>query len=109
MEFKTEEEVLRFFEEGGCMVDVENNIAYISDVNGDGEFFGIMVADDIPNDVKWDVTEACQYALGCIPAPGSGAANRMGFMEAPGYWFGEFCEDVLAGNGAYRTSEWGKA
>ena len=104
MDFKTEQDVLRFFEDGGCMVDIENNTAYISDVNADGEFFGIMVAEGIPDDVKWDVVEACQYALGCIPAPGTGASNRMGFMEAPGCWFGELCEDVFANGGAYRTN-----
>lgn len=94
--FKTQEEVLLHFEDEGCMLDTENGVAYISDVNADGEFFGIMVADGLPDDVMGDLTEACQYALGHIPAPGTGAPNRMGFMEAPGWWFGEFAGEVIA-------------
>ena len=97
MKLNTQDDVLSFFEAGGCMVDVENNVAYISDIGGDvPTFYGIMVAEGIPNEVKWDVDEACQYALSCIPAPGSGATNRMGFMEVPGFWFGELVGEVIA-------------
>lgn len=95
--FKTEEEVLLHFMDEGCMLDTENGVAYISDIGGGGStFYGIMVAEGLPDDVLGDLTEACQYALGCIPAPGTGAPNRMEFMEAPGWWFGEFAEQVIA-------------
>lgn len=97
MKFKTEDEVLRFFEDGGCLLDSENSTVYISDVNADGEFFGIMVAENIPAEECESAKSACQYALDYIPAPGAfGAKNRMGFMEAPGFWFSKFCEEVVA-------------
>ena len=51
MAFKTQGEVLLHFMGEGCMLDTENGVAYISDVNGDGEFFGIMVAEGLPDDV----------------------------------------------------------
>ena len=97
MEFKTREEVLAFFEGGGVMLDTFERTVYISDVNADGEFFGIMVAEELPQDVCGNLVEACQYALDCIPAPGAfGAANRMGFMEPDSGWFEQFAKDVLA-------------
>ena len=97
MEFKTQEEVLAFFEGGGVMLDTFERTVYISDVNADGEFFGIMVAMDIPDDECGSAVDAAIYAQECIPAPGAfGAPNRMDFMEPDSGWFGQFAKDVLA-------------
>ena len=95
MEFKTKEEVLAFFEDGGDMLDTFERTVYIADVNGDGEFFGIMVACDVPPDMCGSVEEACEWALGSVPAPGTGARNRMDFMYAPGLMFATFADDVI--------------
>lgn len=106
MKPRTQDELLAFFMDGGCMLDKEDRTVYISDVNADGEFFGIMVAEDIPENECGSVTEACQYALGCIPAPGAfGAENRMGFMEAPGAWFDELSDEYFANEGKFVLSE----
>ena len=95
--FKTEEKVLRHFEDDGDMLDTETGHVYIADVNADGEFFGIMVTDPVPSALRNDVSEAVRYAMETFPAPGAyGSRERMLFMEAPGWWFGEFAEEVIA-------------
>lgn len=95
MEFKNEQDVLRFFEGGGDMLDTFERTVYIADVNGDGEFFGIMVACDVPVEECGSVEDACDWALANIPAPGTGSRNRMDFMYAPGSWFATFADDVV--------------
>ena len=86
--FETKKDVLTFFEGGGCMLDIANRDVYISDIGGDDErFYGIMVAGPIPHEFARTVDDAVEYALDHFPAPGAGANNRMGFMEAPGWWF----------------------
>lgn len=96
MVFKTEDELLRFFKKGGVMLDTFERTVYIADVNGDGEFFGIMVASNVPVNECGSAGDACEWALDTVPAPGTGAPNRMDFMEAPGFWFGSFARDVIA-------------
>lgn len=104
MAIRNEDELLAFFMSAGCMLDKETRTVYISDVNADGEFFGIMVADELPEDACCNVTEACQYALDERPAPGAfGAAGRMDFMEAPGGWFSELAEEVIAEPNRFMT------
>ena len=105
MNFKTEDDVLRHFMGGGDMLDTFERTVYIADVNGDGEFFGIMAATGIPAECCGSVPEAVDYALETFPAPGSGAADRMDFMEAPGWWFGSFARDVIAHPDEYMATE----
>ena len=96
MAFTSKRDVLNHFIDGGDMLDTELGHVYIADVNGDGEFFGIMVGDPVPERLRADVEGAVDFALSHYPAPGTGASNRMGFMEAPGWWFGEFADEVLS-------------
>jgi len=95
-EFKTENDVLEFFKDGGCMLNTDCHVVYISDVNGDGEFFGIMVAENVPDESCDMVEDACDWAYDNVPAPGTCAPDRMGFMEAPGCCFSKFCEYMLS-------------
>lgn len=102
MEFKTEDEVLRFFEEGGCLLDTETGRVYISDIGGEGErFYGIMVTDPVPEELRDDPDGAIEYALDCFPAPMSCHPKSMEFMEAPGCWFGELADAVIASPGRF--------
>lgn len=94
--FNTKTELLNHFIDGGDLLDTETGHVYIADVNGDGEFFGIMVGDPVPENIRRDVSQAVGYAMDTYPAPGTLAPNRMGFMEAPGWWFGELAEEVIA-------------
>ena len=106
MKPRTQDELLAFFMDGGCMLDKDERTVYISDVNADGKFFGIMVADELPPEECGDVVNACQYALDCIPAPGAfGAKNRMRLIEAPGAWFDELCDEYFANEGKFVLSE----
>ena len=95
--FKTQDEVMAHFERGGCLLDTFERAVYISDVNADGEFFGIMVAPDVPRAETSTAADAAVWAVENVPAPGAfGAPNRMDFMEAPGGWFDSLARDVLA-------------
>jgi len=90
MTFKTRDEVLSHFENEHDMLDVETGEVYICD-HGDGGrvFYGVMYT-EVPEDVRGSVSEAVEYALGCIPA------SCMGFMEPDGGWFAEFADEVIA-------------
>lgn len=55
-----------------------------------------MVGDPFPETLRVDVAEAVEFELSHYPAPGTGAPDRMGFMEAPGWWFGELADEVLS-------------
>lgn len=94
--FNTKAELLNHFIDGGDLLDTELGHIYIADVNGEGEFFGIMVGDPVPDGLQSDVEGAVEYALSHYPAPGTGARGRMCFMEAPGWWFGELADEVIA-------------
>ena len=94
--FNTKAELLNHFIDDGDLLDTELGHVYIADVNGDGEFFGIMVGDPVPDSLRSDVEGAVEYALSHYPAPGTGAPDRMCFMEAPGWWFGELADEVLS-------------
>ena len=99
--FKTEEEVLRHFMEGGDVLDTRDNVVYICDIGGEDErFYGIMVA-DVPPEVAADGTgEAVQWTLGHVPAPGAGCPNRMDFIGYDDWGIGggfyELTADMLA-------------
>jgi len=100
--FKNECELLRHFENDGDLLDTETGHVYIADCNADGEFFGIMVGDPVPEELRNDVGAAVGYAMETYPAPGAfGNPRRMLFMEAPGWWFGEFAEEVLGNPGRF--------
>jgi len=95
--FKTHDEVLSHFENGGCLLDTFERTVYISDVNLDGEFFGIMVACDVPRSEMSTAEDAAAWAMEHVPAPGAfGAPGRMDLMDAPGGWFDGLARDVLA-------------
>ena len=104
-EFKTEQELLTFFENGGCLLDFANRDVYISDIDGDGEFYGIMVAGPVPHEFTRTVCDAVEYALAYFPAPGAGTSNRMSFMEAPGWWFGLLADAVIKNPQRFEVEE----
>lgn len=89
--FKTEEELLAFFRDGGCMVDTDTGEVYVSDVNLDGDFFGIFMSEPVPEDARHDHYDAIQWAY-CVP---------MNEYSAPGCWFSELAEEVLANPGRF--------
>jgi len=94
--FKTEDELLAFFEGGGCMLDFANRDVFIADVGGEDEhFYGIMMAGPIPHEHTMTVSDAVEYALDHFPAPGTGASDRMSLMEAPGWWFSLLADSVI--------------
>jgi len=84
--FKTEDELLRHFEDGGCMLDTVSGDVYISDVNLDGEFFGIFVTGPIPSEDMGTIDDAVQAAY----------YYPMEEYCAPGCWFSELAERVIA-------------
>ena len=94
VDFKTRDEVLRHFMDDGDLLDTASGTVFIADCNADGEFFGIMVA-GVPEEHRGSIAEAVEYALETFPAPGTGAPNRMQFMEAPGHWFGKVADIVV--------------
>lgn len=104
--FSTKAELLNHFIDGGDILDAETGHVYIADVNGNGEFFGIMVGDPVPEELRADVWGAVEYALSHYTAPGTGASNRMAFMEAPGWWFGELAEEVISNPGRFMAIEY---
>ena len=93
--FRTHDELLEHFMKDGDLLEKDTGCVYIADCNMDGEFFGIMVSDPVPEEKRGSVHEAVAYALDHFPAPGSGARDRMLFMEAPGYWFGKLADNVI--------------
>lgn len=106
MKIKNQDELLAFFMDGGCMLDKKELCVYISDVNADGHFFGIMGADGLPEDECGNVIDACQYALDNIPAPGAfGAKNRMWLIDAPGCEFDELSDDFFSRTDDFELSE----
>jgi len=89
--FKTEEELLRHFEEGGCMIDKDTGEVYISDVNDMGEFFGIFASEPVgERDSLERAVEDAYY----MP---------MSEYEAPGWWFGRLAEEVIANPARFAT------
>jgi len=83
--FKTEDELLYHFMDGGCMVDTESGEVYISDVNAEGDFFGIFVSNPVPENVRHDFDAAIDAAY----------YETMDEYAAPGYWFSLVFESVL--------------
>lgn len=107
MAFETREDVLLHFMDGGDMLDRESGMVYVADVAGGGRFYGIMVGDPVPEELRGDIDAAVEYALDHYPAPGCGTGDRFQFMEAPGAWFGWLAELVVGHpeRFAARTSE----
>ena len=88
--FNDEQDLLWFFEGGGILLDKQTGIVYKSDVNLDGEFFGIFEYEPVPMSLRYDYDEAFDLALEW--SDGSQRTEH----EAPGGWFSELAETVLA-------------
>lgn len=80
--------VLTLLEAGCGFYDIADRILLIPDIGGDegATLYGVMTADFDPYELArvglWEALEdPVDYALGSIPAPGTGAPDRMGFME----------------------------
>lgn len=84
--FKTEDELLAFFMDDGCMVDTVTGDVYISDTTEDGRFYGIFLYEPVPEDCRHDYNKAMNaYEYG----------NWKEF-DVPGQWFGNLAEMVMA-------------
>lgn len=94
VDFETIEDVIRHFECDGDVLDTETGMVMIADCNGDGEFFGVMVA-EVPEEYRGKIFDAVEYAIETFPAPATGAPDRMVFMEVPGFLFDEIAETIL--------------
>ena len=83
MVFKTEDELLRFFEDGGCVLDCVTGEVYKGDVNVDGKFFGVFVYEPVPVEARSDLDAALEYA------------DKWEEYDAPGCWFETLARNVL--------------
>lgn len=92
--FKTKKDVLEHFMNDGDLLDKASGTVFIADCNDEGEFFGIMVA-GVPKEHRTSVEDAVSYAVDTFPAPGTGAPNRMQFMDVPSSWFDKVADIVV--------------
>ena len=83
MKFTNEDEILRFFERGGCMVDTVLGHVYKGDVNYDGEFFGVFMYEPVPEEARHDLDLALEYA------------DAWDEYDVPGCWFETLARNVL--------------
>jgi len=97
MAFKTDEELLRFFQDGGSMLNVKTGELYDSDINGDGCFYGVVYA-WVPEDRRTDIADAVECALG--------ENNGGKLYEIPGCFFDELCEEYLGNKGDFIVERW---
>lgn len=83
--------VLRHFADGGDVYDAREKVLLIGDVSLDEDdrprLNGVMTAPFDPAEFAamglWDaLDDPVGWALGSLPAPGTCAPNRMGFMDA---------------------------
>lgn len=70
------DEVADMFENGHDFLDTTSLRVYIADMDGNENVQGVMVADLDLDRIECDESPV-EWALGNVPAPGTGAAGRM--------------------------------
>lgn len=81
-EARDADDIEAIFESDRDILDVEKARVYMPDFGGDNgtELFGIMFADVDFSDME-EVDDPGMWAREMVPAPGTGAENRMEYLE----------------------------
>lgn len=92
---------------GQSLYNADDGETLIPDISLDDDgrevFQGVMTAYVSTKDADVASSSAAEYARDTIPAPGSGAADRMGFIGAYDEEYDRLCNDVAA---HYGLMEW---
>lgn len=96
-------DVDRMLRQGQSLYNAADGETLIPDISLDDDgrevFHGVMTAHVDARDAYVAASSAAEYARDTIPAPGSGATNRMGFVGVDDEEYGRLCDEVAAHKG----------
>lgn len=93
----------RMLRQGQSLYNAADGETLIPDISLDDDgrevFHGVMTAHVDARDAYVAASSAAEYARDTIPAPGSGATNRMKFVGVDDEEYGRLCDEVAAHKG----------